>query len=112
MSGARIYVEGGGDRAELRIRCREGFHKLFEKGELRGRVPRIVPSGDRNTAYDHFKTQHSKGGEDYVALLVDSEDPVADVERTWDHLRGRDGWTRPEGAGDDQVFLMTTCMET
>lgn len=42
-------------------------------------------------------------------MLVDSEEPVADIERTWEHLAG---WPKPEGAEDDQVFFMTTCMET
>jgi hypothetical protein len=45
-------------------------------------------------------------------LLVDSEDPVADLEQPWVHLQSRDGWPRPKEAVDDQVLLMTTCMET
>ena len=47
-------------------------------------------------------------------MWVDSEDPVADVEKTWAHLKARpdDNWDRPKGATDDQVLLMTTCMET
>jgi len=45
-------------------------------------------------------------------MLVDSEDPVADVERPWAHLKQRDTWDKPESAEDEQVFLMATCMET
>ena len=48
----------------------------------------------------------------YVALWIDSEDPLADVEKTWEHLRLRDNWNRPSEAGDEQVLLMTTCMES
>ena len=48
----------------------------------------------------------------FVAMLVDSEDPIANVEETWKHLKTRDNWVRPAGAADEQVFLMTTCMET
>ncbi len=37
---------------------------------------------------------------------------MVDVEQAWDHLRARDGWQAPEGASDEQVLLMVTCMET
>jgi len=30
----------------------------------------------------------------------------------WEHLKKRDGWTRPQGATADQAQLMVTCMET
>ncbi len=114
MSEIKIYVEGGGGNKALRNRCSEGFHKLLEKSGFVGRVPRIVACGSRNDAYDDFKTAHTQGNMSYVALLVDSEDPVADIEKTWEHLKTRpdDGWIRPTKATDDQVFLMTTCMET
>ena len=110
---ARLYVEGGGDSKDLRSRCREGFSKLLQRCSFSGRMPRVVPCGGRAATYDDFKTAHSNArGSDYVAMLVDSEDPVADVEATWRHVAGRDGWPRPHGADDDQVLLMTTCMET
>ena len=48
----------------------------------------------------------------YVAMWIDSEDPVADPEATWSHLEVRDGWVRPAGGEDWQVLFMTTCMET
>ncbi len=117
---AHIYVEGGQSK-EDQIRCREGFRKLIEnigvepekKGVFAGKMPRLTACGGRGSAFDDFKTAHatSKAG-DYIAMLVDSEDPVCDVERTWDHLKSGDGWDRPAGASDDQVLLMTTCMET
>lgn len=56
--------------------------------------------------------QLARRGGDYVAMLVDSEDPIADVDKTWDHLKTRDDWDWPLGAVDEQVLLMTTCMET
>ena len=37
---------------------------------------------------------------------------MEDVNRTWAHLNSRDGWERPNGVDDDQVLMMTTCMET
>ncbi len=45
-------------------------------------------------------------------MLIDSEDPVADPEKTWAHLFKRDRWIQPQGASDEQVLFMTTCMET
>jgi len=45
-------------------------------------------------------------------MLIDSEEPVSDPDKTWDHLKDRDNWEKPDGADDKQVLLMTTCMET
>jgi len=112
VSEKRIYAEGGGDSKEMHARCREGFRKLLEKSGFTGRVPRIVACGGRNDALDAFKTAHTGSRDAYVALIVDSEDPVVDREKPWEHLAVRDRWERPDGARDDQVFLMTTCMET
>ncbi|MBC8139758.1 MAG: DUF4276 family protein [Fibrella sp.] len=111
VSDKRIYVEGGGGRL-LDAQCREGFRKLLENSGFKGRVPRIVACGKRNDAYDNFKNVQEGSPTDYIALIVDSEDPVADTDAPWAHLATRDGWERPKGANDDQVFLMTTCMET
>ena len=109
---AKIYVEGGGDSGKLHDQCREGFNKLFTRCGFGGRMPRIVACGGREDAFDRFVTAKSGGGEAYVALLVDSEDPIVDVEKTWDHLKTRDDWDKPDGAVDGDVLLMTTCMET
>lgn len=109
-----VYLEGGGDSKELRVRCREGFRKLLANCGFAGRMPRLVACGGRDAAYDDFKTAHAQAGESYVGLLIDSEDPVAALSATWEHLKLRpgDGWERPLGATDDQVLFMTTCMET
>jgi hypothetical protein len=45
-------------------------------------------------------------------MLIDSEDPVRDMEATWEHLSQREDWQRPADAEDEQVLLMVTCMET
>jgi len=95
------------------VRCREGFRRLLASCGFAGRMPRLIACGGRGAAFDDFTTAHSSAGEgQYVAMLVDSESPVSDVERTWDHLQAQDGWARPEGAHDEQVLLMVTCMET
>lgn len=109
---ARIYIEGG-ESKEDQIRCRENFSKLLQKVGLSGRMPRLSACGGRGSAFDDFKTAHAKRKTgDYIAMLVDSEDPVADIEKTWGHLKIRDQWEKPAGAVDEQVLLMTTCMET
>jgi hypothetical protein len=74
--------------------------------------PRWSPAG---AAFRDFSIAHANSEKpNYVALLVDSEEPVADIERTWAHLKARkeDNWNRPKGATDEQVLLMTTCMES
>jgi len=107
-----LYIEGGESKEE-QIRCREGFRRLFEKTGLSGRMPRLSACGGRGAAFDDFKTAHARrAAGDYIALLVDSEDPINDIDKTWRHLKARDTWDRPEGAVDEQVLFMTTCMET
>ncbi|NCC53717.1 MAG: DUF4276 family protein [Spartobacteria bacterium] len=113
MVSAYIYIEGGGDSKELHIKCREGFRRLLERCGFSGRMPRLVACGGRGSAFDDFSTAHADAGVgDYIALWVDSEDPMADIEKAWDHLRARDGWIAPDGSDDEQVLLMVTCMET
>ncbi len=111
---AHLYIEGA-ESKEDQVRCREAFRTVIGKlGFAAGRrMPRLTACGGRNSAFDDFKTAHaqSKRG-DYIAMLVDSEDPVVDGEQTWSHLKTRDNWDKPAGAEDEQVLLMTTCMET
>ncbi len=107
-----IYIEGGGDSKDLRVACRKGFRKLLESCGFRGNMPRLVASGTRDDAYSDFRTAREKNHAGYIAMLIDSEDPVADIDKTWDHLEKRDGWKKPDDAADDQVLFMTTCMET
>jgi hypothetical protein len=114
---AKIYVEGGGgnapDSKELDIRCREGFRRLLQACGFSGRMPRLVASGGRDATFDSFEVAHRHSGAgEYVAMLIDSENGMADIEAAWAHLGRRDGWLRPNGATDEQVLLMVTCMET
>ncbi len=112
MVRAKVFVEGGGDSKDLRKRCNEGFSKLLEKAGFRGRMPRLTACGGRGEAYDSFCTEVRQGCFDWVALWVDSEEPMRDLNAAWAHLAGRDGWNRPHGVTDDQVLLMVTCMES
>ena len=76
-------------------------------------MPKLTASGGRDSAYGDFATAHaSASDQDYIAMLVDSEDPVKDIHAPWAHLLHREGWRVPPGATDEQVLLMATCMET
>jgi hypothetical protein len=108
-----LYIEGGGNSKELHARCREAFRRLLEACGFTRRMPRLVACGSRFATYEDFTRAHAGAGhETYVAMLVDSEHPVADINRTWEHLVRSDGWQRPATATDEQVLLMVTCMET
>jgi hypothetical protein len=109
-----IYLEGGGESRDLHIRCREGSRKLFERCGFLGRMPKLVACGGRSQAFKDFLKafQNVESDDDIVLLLVDSEDPMTNIEETWRHLKNRDNWDKPEGATDEQVLMMTTCMET
>ncbi len=109
MVSVRLYVEGGGDRAELRTACRKGFSSFIERAGLQGRMPRIVACGSRNDAYDSFKTAQAAGVN--AMLLVDAEGQVT-AQGSWQHLELRDGWQRPDAATDEQCHLMVQVMES
>ena len=112
MVTATLYVEGGGDGRSLRARFREGWSGFFQSAGLGGRV-KIVRGGGREQTFNRFAHAVTSGGPAAsVLLLVDSEGPVTPGSSVWRHLQDRDGWMRPDGAGDDQAFLMVQVMET
>ena len=106
----RLYVEGGGNSKTLKAACRRGFRKFIEEAGLAGSMPRIVACGNRQNAYESFKTGHEKGGSKAM-LLVDAEGPISAVG-PWQHLKDRDSWSRPDNATDDQCHLMVQIMES
>jgi len=118
MVNAYIFIEGGaqGDNSKLlKIQCREAFHKLLERMDYGKRMPRLVACGGRQEVYDRFCNEHSSHKKGYVAMWIDSEEPVGDPDAAWSHLEhvttvGQ--WKRPKTARDDQVLFMATCMET
>ena len=121
-----VYVEGGGDRAQLQAQCRKGFQELLDKAGFGDRLPKVVfvPCGSRNDAFLDFKIALRKRVErkdnEYPILLVDSEIPVADDNQpdanpsgAWHHLSGPpDNWDIPPDVEDDQAQLMVTTTET
>lgn len=112
---AEIYIEGskkGENSKEMTIRCRKAFHDLLDplcppKGK-----PGLIPCGGRDRTFKDFKIALKQDRSKFIGLLVDSEDPVEDLEKPWEHLKKRDNWDRPKNAEEDQVLLMTTSMET
>ena len=115
-----VYVEGGGDSAQLKERCRKGFRDLLTKAgfDRRLRLLKVVPCGPRDRAFRSFRNAlRLRRADEYPILLVDSEELVApdnqpDVNPSgaWKHLAGLG--QRPPGANDDQAQLMVTTMET
>ena len=118
MVSACIYLEGGSkgpDSRLLKIACQQAFHKLLDRMGFTGKKPTLVACGGRGAVYDRFCTAHKAGKYDYVAMWIDSEEPMADIDRAWKHLANVttvDHWPQPDGTRDDQVLFMTTCMET
>ena len=112
-----IYLEGGAsgpNSKNLNIRCQQAFHNLLDRMGFTGRKPRLVACGGRGAVYERFCTEHRlEGG--YVAMWIDSEEPLESIDRSWKHLAGVTSvaaWERPAGASDDQILFMTVCMET
>ncbi len=108
----KIYVEGGGDRGELKTRCRQGLSAFFQKARLEGRMPKVIACGSREKALDKFRSAFTKATDnDFIVLLVDSENSVAKGAGPWLHLKGRDNWDKPADATDENAYLMVQCME-
>lgn len=119
----KLFVEGGGDAKTLRTACREGFTEFLKKAGLLGYMPRVVPCGSRQNAYDDYCIALRNG--EIAMLLVDSEDSVAPAllkvdnedkvtsAQPWEHLKNRigDKWAKPNHANDTHCHLMVQCME-
>jgi len=118
MVNACIYLEGGAkgrDSKFLTIACQQAFHKLLEKMGFTGRKPKLVACGGRGAVFERFCTAHKARTCDYVAMWIDSEEPMANIGDAWKHLANVTTvpkWEQPGDATGDQVLFMTTCMET
>jgi hypothetical protein len=108
----KLYIEGGGDSPFQATQFREGWTTFFQKAGLSGRMPAVVRGGGREQTFDAFKTAVKvRKADELPLLLVDSEDLVAQDCSVWSHLKSRDGWDMPATAGNEDAFLMVTCME-
>ena len=71
-----------------------------------------IAGGGRQKTYSKFRIAlTTAAGNDFIVLLVDSEDPVVKGFGPWSHLKSRDNWDKPQGATDDNAHLMVQCME-
>jgi hypothetical protein len=111
-----LYVEGGGDSASLKTKCRKGFTEFITKAGLKNR-PRVVACGSRRNAFDSFCTAVANGTE--AILLVDSEGPIdalhaASNFQPWLHLKNRQGdrWSKAPTSSDADCHLMVQVMES
>jgi hypothetical protein len=112
MVTVKLYIEGGGDSHREDTEFRQAWSLFFGKAGL-PRMPRIIRGGGRERTFDAYHTAVRTGGPDELPLLlVDSEDLVADGATAWAHLQAHDGWAKPDSAGDEDAYLMITCMET
>ncbi|TDU64616.1 uncharacterized protein DUF4276 [Prosthecobacter fusiformis] len=78
-------------------------------------MPAIIRGGGRNQTFDAYKRAlQIRKADELPLLLVDSEDLVAEGCDAWKHLKSRkaDNWEKPPQAGDQDAYLMITCMET
>lgn len=111
----KLYIEGGGDSHLQDTEFRAAWAAFFEKAGLRTlrKMPATFRGGGRAQTFDAYCTavKNRRQGE-LPLLLVDSEDLVAAGRSVWQHLKQRDGWNKPAGAGSHDAFLMITCMET
>ena len=109
---ATLYIEGGGEREELRRRFRAGWQTFFKAAGVGGQT-KIVRGGSRLATFKRFRSavRDSRGNE-IPLLLVDSEGAVQSGHSPWQHLLARDGWNKPNGVDEDQAFLMVQFMET
>ena len=106
----RIYVEGGSQGGTINA-CRQAFSAFFGK-LISNKTFRVIPSGDRASAFENFRLALHDHPDDYIILLVDSEEPVR--LGAWQHLarRQEDQWIRPSVADDDQAHFMVQVMES
>ena len=107
-----IYIEGGGDSAKLNQIFRTGWRDFFTSAGLTGRLPTVVRCGDRANAFRRFSVAVREAGDNELpVLLVDSEGPVREGRPAWEHLQHSDDWRQPDGADDNQAYLMVQAME-
>ena len=117
MVAMKLYVEGGGNRRNLKTACRRGFTEFLKRAGVTQR-PRIIAAGGGADALDRFRI--ALGNNEPAMLLIDSEGRVnAEHQqgdsvnwKPWAHLAPRgDDWHKPNAAQDMDCHLMVQCME-
>ena len=108
----RIYVEGGGQKADARDDLRVGMSKFLDPVRQVDRNRRnklkITFCGSRREAFDRFRGALKLHHQDFNILLVDSEGPLTNP--LWRYLEQRDSWSISD-VSEDQCQLMVQIME-
>lgn len=108
----RIYVEGGGDRADSKAAIRAGFGQflrpLVQRARARGVRWQLVACGSREATFRDYRFGLRSHPEAFNVLLVDSESRVE--APPWEHLRRLAGW-EPPASDDRQCHLMAQVVE-
>ena len=107
-----VYVEGGGDSHSRKTEFKKALHSLLGTSTA---SLKIVASGGRAEAFRKYRTAMKRGAEGgSICLLVDSEVSLEPGRLKWEHVRLRkgDGWEKPKGADEKQIFFMVECMES
>ncbi|MEZ0296693.1 MAG: DUF4276 family protein [Candidatus Methylacidiphilales bacterium] len=107
---AVLFVEGGGTGSARE--CRRAFVKLLVSAGFDQSKLDVIACGSRGNVFRDFQKRCNQAGKhDFVCMLIDSEGEVSDSSKPWIHLRQQDNWVQPSHVENDQVFLMTRCME-
>lgn len=111
MVGVRLIIEGGGAGSDADGELREGMNKFIKTVLPNAKSPRIIAAGSRNEAYNSFCAALKNFEDNYIIVLVDSEDAVKPDNTVWQHVLQRDKWTQPTGTSNEQAHLMVRSME-
>lgn len=103
----KLFVEGGGDRDDLKTACRQAFTSFLTAAGVSAR-PRLVACGGRRQALDRFNSAVQRGEES--AVLIDREGPVGN-EAAKSFIERTESWKFPGAVTTEQVHLMIQCME-
>lgn len=104
----KIYVEGGGDGAELDSDFRRAWRSFFRKAGLEGQMPKVLRGKGRGDAYEKFRLAVKERPAGEVPLLLVDSETVPETDSVWKHLE----WECPNGASSQDAFLMICTMET
>jgi hypothetical protein len=111
-----FHIEGGRNKTqdiEMRRAFNQFFNEIYQSGNDSNIKVTFMLHGSRRNAYEKFCFALIKNPEVYNVLLVDSEDPVQEFGKCWQHLKDRpdDRWDRPDNVNDDQCQLMCQAIE-
>jgi len=113
MVAVKVVVEGGKAGANADAEFRESWSNLVKRALPGCRSPKFVAAGGRQDAYKTFLSLLAKHPDNFIILLVDSEDEIATTTSVWQHLSTRqdDIMERPPNVTDDHAHLMVRSME-